>query len=96
MAGESRALTIARGARRRGAPREALRYTTDAHFLWRINAALQRLKALLAIQQAGERNARTLEDMTHVEYQIEKMLNDAQLVLIEQALPEEKRACDGL
>jgi hypothetical protein len=95
MAGESRALIIARGARQRGAPREALHHTTDAHFLWRINAALHRLKRLLAIQQSGTRTASTVQELTHVEYQIEKLLNDAQNVLIDQALAEEKSTCDG-
>lgn len=88
-------MTIARGARRRGAPRETLHHTTDAHFLWRINAALHRLKKLLELQQRGERSAATVGELTHIEYQIEKLLNDAQLVLIEQALPEERTACDG-
>lgn len=94
MAGESRALIIARGARRRGAPREALHHTTDAHFLWRINAAIHRLRGLLAILERGERTASTVQELTQVEYQIEKLLTDAQLVLIDQALAEEKRACD--
>lgn len=91
----NRALTIARGARRRGAPREMLHHTTDAHFLWRINAALHRLQTLLATLQQGQRTAATLQELTHVEYQIEKLLTAAQLVLIDQALPEEKRTCDG-
>lgn len=95
MSGEIRALTIAREARRRGAPRESFSQTTDAHFLWRINAALNRLKGLLAIQQRGERTAATVEDLAHVENQIAKLLTDAQLVLIHQALPEEKKTCDG-
>lgn len=86
---------IARAARKRGGPRESFSQTTDAHFLWRINAALCQLKKLLAIQEQGERTAQTVNDLIHVENRITKMLNDAQCVLIEQALPEEQTACDG-
>lgn len=44
--------------------------------------------------ERGERTAETVQDLTRVEHQIEKLLTDAQLVLIDQALPEEKRTCD--
>jgi hypothetical protein len=95
MAGEVRALMIAREALKRGVPRQAFGRTTDAHFLWRINAAAQQLKRLLDTQERGARTTRTIEDLNHIEYRIAKMTTDAQLVLIEQALPEEKTVCDG-
>lgn len=95
MAGEIRALTIARAARRKGVRRWPLQRTTDLYFLWRINAAINRLRHLLAIQERGERTDRTLQDLSKLEDQVMKLLNDAQLVLIEQALSEEKKVCDG-
>lgn len=69
--------------------------TTDAHFLWRIKASAQRLRKLVDLQERGARTADTVQELTHLEYRIEKMLTDAQRVLIEAALSEEKTACDG-
>jgi hypothetical protein len=91
----NRSLTLARGARRRGNPRETY-CVTDGNFLWRISAAAQRLKALLDIQEGGARTAQTVMDLTHLEYRVEQMLRTAQLAAIRAALPEEERtACDG-
>jgi hypothetical protein len=75
------------------------RRITDVHFAWRIHAAAQRLKVLLDVLESGDRNTRTIEDLGHLEQRIEKLLNEAQIELIKQALPragqEERTACDG-
>jgi hypothetical protein len=88
------------GTRQRpGYPRDTRRIT-DVHFAWRIHAAAQQLKALLGVLERGDRNTRTREDLGHLEQRIRKLLDEAQLAVINQALAEagqeeEKRACDG-
>lgn len=83
---------------RPGYPRDTRRIT-DVHFAWRIHAAAQRLKTLLDVLESGDRNAHTREELCHLEQRIVKLLNEAQLALIDQSLAtgqeEEKAACDG-
>lgn len=85
---------------RPGYPRDTRRIS-DVHFAWRIQAAAQRLNALLDVLECGERNTRTREDLGHLEQRIKKLVDEAQRAMIQQGLAkigqeEEKTACDGL
>jgi hypothetical protein len=85
-------LVAENGARRRGRDGQ---YVDSACYVWRVSALLQGVRRLLDIEARGERNAQAVHDLNVLERRVEKMLTEAQRAVIQAALPEEEKVCDG-
>jgi hypothetical protein len=84
----SQALTVGRGARRRGRQEQ---YVNSACYVWRISAVVQGLHRLLDSEAAAARTAEDVHKLTVLEHRVERMLTEAQRAAIQAALPEEER-----